>query len=56
MIGDGLCYLIGRHIGLDRWRWQREGRVAAAIARVRDTVAPQCSCSPHGTSPSRGSR
>lgn len=38
VIGDGLCYLIGRHVGLDRWRWQREGRVAAAIARVRDTV------------------
>jgi membrane-associated protein len=38
MIGDGLCYLIGRHIGLDGWRWQREGRVAAAIARARDTV------------------
>jgi membrane-associated protein len=38
VIGDGLCYLIGRRIGLDRWRWQRRGRVAVAIARARDTV------------------
>ncbi len=36
--GDGLCYLIGRRVGLDRWRWQREGRVAAAIARAAATV------------------
>ena len=38
VVGDGLCYLIGRRIGLDRWRWQREGRIAVAVARVRDTV------------------
>lgn len=38
VVGDGLCYLIGRRIGLDRWRWQREGRVAAAIDRARATV------------------
>jgi membrane-associated protein len=38
VVGDGLCYLIGRRIGLDRWRWQREGRAAAAIARARATV------------------
>ncbi|MRG61366.1 hypothetical protein GE115_16030 [Agromyces sp. CFH 90414] len=36
--GDGLCYLIGRRVGLDRWRWQREGRVGAAIDRARATV------------------
>ncbi|GLI25848.1 membrane protein [Agromyces rhizosphaerae] len=36
--GDLLCYLIGRRIGLDRWRWQREGRVGHAIERVRRTV------------------
>lgn len=38
VVGDGLCYLIGRRIGLDRWRWQREGRIGAAIGRVRRTV------------------
>ncbi|WP_350347034.1 VTT domain-containing protein [Agromyces sp. G08B096] len=36
--GDGLCYLIGRRVGLERWRWQREGRAGAAIARARDAV------------------
>ncbi|WP_243695219.1 DedA family protein [Agromyces protaetiae] len=36
--GDALCYLIGRRIGLDRWRWQREGRAGAAIQRARATV------------------
>ncbi|BDZ66038.1 DedA family protein [Agromyces mangrovi Wang et al. 2018] len=36
--GDLLCYLIGRRIGPDRWRWQREGRVGRAIERVRATV------------------
>ena len=35
VIGDALCYLIGRRVGLDRWRWQREGRTGAAIERVR---------------------
>ena len=38
VVGDGLCYLIGRRIGLDRWRWQREGRTGAAIERARTTV------------------
>lgn len=38
VVGDGLCYLIGRRVGLDRWRWQREGRAGAAIARVRRAV------------------
>ncbi|GAA1747675.1 DedA family protein [Agromyces humatus] len=38
VVGDALCYLIGRRVGLDRWRWQREGRVGAAIARVRRAV------------------
>lgn len=38
VVGDGLCYLIGRRIGLERWHWQREGRVAAAIDRARATV------------------
>ena len=38
VVGDALCYLIGRRIGLDRWRWQREGRVGRAIDRVRTAV------------------
>lgn len=38
LVGDGLCYLIGRRVGLDRWRWQREGRIGAAIARVQVAV------------------
>jgi membrane-associated protein len=38
LLGDTLCYLIGRTIGIDRWAWQRRGRVAAALARARGTV------------------
>ncbi|GAA4376539.1 DedA family protein [Agromyces bauzanensis] len=38
VVGDGLCYLIGRGIGLERWRWQREGRVGAALHRARAGV------------------
>lgn len=38
IVGDSLCFLIGRGVGLDRWAWQRRGRVAAAIARARDGV------------------
>ncbi|GHF11445.1 DedA family protein [Pseudolysinimonas yzui] len=38
MLGDSLCYLIGRRVGIDRWAWQRRGPVAAALARVRTTV------------------
>src|SRR6218665_1668770 len=36
--GDLLCCLIGRRVGLDRWQWQRRGRVARAIRRVRAPV------------------
>jgi membrane protein DedA with SNARE-associated domain len=38
VVGDGLCYLIGRRAGLHRWRWQRTGRTAAATERVRVAV------------------
>lgn len=38
LAGDTLCYLIGTRIGLDRWAWQRRGRIAAALARARATV------------------
>ena len=36
-IGDALCYVVGRTIGLERWRWMRTPRVRAAFAwsRVR---------------------
>ena len=36
--GDTACFLIGRAAGHDRWRWQREGRRGAAVARARTTV------------------
>jgi len=36
--GDLACYGIGRAAGLERWRWQREGRTGAAIARIRDVA------------------
>lgn len=36
--GDSLCYLIGRRVGLDRWSWQRSGRIARALERVRGVV------------------
>jgi membrane protein DedA with SNARE-associated domain len=38
ILGDSLCYLIGRRVGIDRWGWQRRGRVGAALARVRGVV------------------
>lgn len=38
LVGDSLCYLIGTRLGVDRWAWQRRGRVAAALARARATV------------------
>jgi membrane protein DedA with SNARE-associated domain len=36
--GDLACYFLGRLVGLDRWRWQRSGRAAAAITRMRAEV------------------
>ncbi|MBO9577549.1 MAG: DedA family protein [Microbacteriaceae bacterium] len=38
LTGDLACYAIGRSVGLDRWRWQREGRTRAAIDRFRVIV------------------
>ncbi len=38
ILGDSICYLIGRRAGIDRWRWQRGPRIASALARVRRTV------------------
>lgn len=34
-IGDAACYLVGRTIGLERWRWMRTPRVRAAFAWSR---------------------
>lgn len=38
VIGDSLCYLIGRRVGINRWGWQRRGRIGTALARVRGIV------------------
>ena len=38
ILGDSLCFAIGRSVGFDRWRWQREGRLARQLERVRGTV------------------
>jgi membrane-associated protein len=39
MTGDLICYLLGRRIGLERWAWQRRGRVARPIARAEVAIA-----------------
>lgn len=31
VLGDGACYLVGRFVGLDRWRWMRGPRVRQAL-------------------------
>lgn len=33
--GDLCCYLIGRHVGLDRWRWMRTPRIRQALEWAR---------------------
>jgi membrane-associated protein len=38
IVGDSICFAIGRRVGTDRWRWQRGPRIARALARVRDAV------------------
>ncbi|WP_345546422.1 DedA family protein [Microbacterium jejuense] len=35
LTGDALCYLVGRTIGLERWRWMRAPRAQAAFAWAR---------------------
>lgn len=35
LAGDGACYLVGRTIGLQRWRWMRAPRSQAALAWAR---------------------
>lgn len=34
VIGDILCFMIGRRVGTARWRWQRSRRIAAALDRA----------------------
>ncbi|MFG6492472.1 DNA/RNA non-specific endonuclease [Microbacterium sp. P03] len=35
LTGDIACYVIGRRVGTDRWRWMRRPRVAAAFGWAR---------------------
>ncbi|WP_052460339.1 DedA family protein [Microbacterium gorillae] len=35
VLGDVCCYLVGRTVGLDRWRWLRGPRVSGAITWAR---------------------
>lgn len=37
-LGDTIVYVIGRLVGVDRWRWMRGRRVAAAITWARDRL------------------
>ena len=32
VLGDAACYLVGRTVGLQRWRWMRAARVQSAFA------------------------
>jgi membrane protein DedA with SNARE-associated domain len=34
-LGDAVCYLIGRRVGLERWRWMRGPRALAAFTWAR---------------------
>ncbi|MFG6403360.1 MULTISPECIES: DedA family protein [unclassified Microbacterium] len=38
LMGDVGCYLIGRWVGLDRWRWMRAQRVQSAFGWARDRL------------------
>jgi len=38
VLGDTLAFLIGRRVGLTRFRWMRRPRVAAALERASDAV------------------
>ncbi|MCC2033818.1 VTT domain-containing protein [Microbacterium sp. BWT-G7] len=37
-IGDAACYLVGRTVGLERWRWMRTSRVRVAFAWSRERL------------------
>ena len=34
-VGDACCYLVGRTVGVDRWRWMRAPRVQQALGWAR---------------------
>ncbi|WP_262000808.1 DedA family protein [Microbacterium sp. Mcb102] len=34
-VGDACCYLVGRTVGVDRWRWMRASRVQQALDWAR---------------------
>jgi membrane protein DedA with SNARE-associated domain len=38
VVGDNVCYWIGRRIGTERFAWMRRPRVAAAITRARTAL------------------
>lgn len=38
ILGDSACYLIGRHVGLDRWRWMRGPRVRLALRWAQERL------------------
>lgn len=38
LAGDALCYLVGRTVGLERWRWMRGDRVRRALDAVGDRL------------------
>ena len=40
VVGDSLCYLIGRRVGIDSWAWQRAAAIGGgADARAIDVLA-----------------
>lgn len=38
IVGDNICYWIGRRIGSDRFAWMRRARIAAAIEYARGAL------------------
>ena len=38
VVGDNLCYAIGRRIGTERFRWMRRPRIQAAISTARSAL------------------
>ncbi|MDO8381995.1 MAG: VTT domain-containing protein [Microbacterium sp.] len=38
-LGDTVCYLVGRRVGLERWAWMRRPRIAGAFSWARARLA-----------------
>lgn len=38
IVGDTVCFFLGRRVGTDRWAWQRRGRIKAALDRAASLV------------------